>query len=208
MREVATILFFIGSFILSNVVFAQEVGLEGRKVVIVVAPKDFRDEEAIVPLEFFKEKKAEVIIASLTKGTAKGMLGATLKVDKTIDEIDPKDIDILVIAGGSGSVVYWDNKKMHEIINKVYQKPNTVISAICLSPVTLAKAGILKGKKATVWYSEKKRLESLGAIPQEEDVVIDGRIVTANGPKSALQFAKAIYSVYTQLNANNTNKTK
>ncbi|PIR71487.1 MAG: hypothetical protein COU43_02395, partial [Candidatus Nealsonbacteria bacterium CG10_big_fil_rev_8_21_14_0_10_37_25] len=72
-----------------------------------------------------------------------------------------------------------------------------VLASICISPVILAKAGVLKGKKATVWSSPMDKvpvriLEENEAIYQDKSVVADGKIVTANGPAAAEKFAKAI----------------
>jgi len=71
---------------------------------------------------------------------------------------------------------------------------------LCILPVILAKAGVLKGKKATVWSSLMDRvpvriLEENDAIYQEKSVVVDGKIITANGPAAAEEFAKAIVEV-------------
>ena len=80
-------------------------------------------------------------------------------------------------------------------------KQNKVLAAICISPIILTKAGVLKGKKATVWSSPldkswiKVLQESGQAIYQEEDVVVDGKIITANGPAAAGRFGQAIVEV-------------
>jgi len=67
-----------------------------------------------------------------------------------------------------------------------------VLAAICLAPAILAKAGILKGKKATVWEGARNKVVAGGAAYREGPVVIDGKIITANGPSAAAQFGKSI----------------
>ncbi|MBC7348303.1 MAG: DJ-1/PfpI family protein, partial [Clostridia bacterium] len=67
-----------------------------------------------------------------------------------------------------------------------------VLGAICLAPVTLANAGVLAGRKATVFSPEAKRLEAAGAKYTGAGVEIDGRIVTASGPENAKDFGEAI----------------
>jgi len=71
-------------------------------------------------------------------------------------------------------------------------KLGKVIGAICIAPVTLANAGLLKGRKATVWASEKARIETKGAIYTGADVQVDDNIVTANGPNAAKAFGEAL----------------
>jgi protease I len=70
-----------------------------------------------------------------------------------------------------------------------------VIAAICIAPTLLAKAGLLKYKKATVWNGDRMQeafLKREGAIYTDEPLTIDGNIITANGPDAAEQFGKAI----------------
>jgi len=76
-------------------------------------------------------------------------------------------------------------------------RENKVLGAICIAPALLAKAGVLQGKKATVWSSPLdkspiKILEKSGAIFVAEEVVSDDGIVTANGPGAAKKFAQAL----------------
>jgi len=67
-----------------------------------------------------------------------------------------------------------------------------VVGAICIAPGILARAGILKGRKATVFPSEIEALKRNGAFYTALPVVIDGRIVTASGPEAAEEFGKAL----------------
>lgn len=66
------------------------------------------------------------------------------------------------------------------------------MSAICLAPVTLANAGLLEGKRATVYPSAKSFLKWKGATYTGNPVEVDGNIVTANGPEVAEEFAQAV----------------
>ena len=75
-----------------------------------------------------------------------------------------------------------------------------ILAAICIAPAILAKAGVLEGKNATVWSSvlDKgpiKILEENGANYVEKDVVVDGNIITANGPQAASEFGRKIVEI-------------
>ncbi|MEA3344083.1 MAG: DJ-1/PfpI family protein, partial [Patescibacteria group bacterium] len=75
-----------------------------------------------------------------------------------------------------------------------------LLGAICIAPAILARAGALKGKKATVWNSAMdksaiKILESNGAIFQPEPVVVENKIITANGSHAAEEFAETIIKI-------------
>lgn len=166
-------------------------GKKTMKVAMIIAKNGFRDEEYLQPKEVLTQAGITVDTFSSSTGTAKGMLGATVKVDKTIDELNVDNYDGIIFVGGIGSSEYWDNVKAHKIVQDVVSK-NKVLAAICIAPITLAKAGVLKGKKATVFSSEVSQLKSYGANYTGKDVEVDGKIVTAAGPHAAKQFGETI----------------
>ena len=95
---------------------------------------------------------------------------------------------------------YLDNKISYDIINNANNE-NKVIAAICIAPLVLAHARALKGKKATVWSSDFdksaiKELEKEGGIYIDQKSVIDGNIITANGPFAIKEFCENILNVF------------
>jgi len=181
----------IGIALLLTAAFAQGVSVKGMQVLMIIAPKDFRDEELLQPKELFEAHGVKVTIASTTLQQAKGMLGATVKPDMLIKDADPAKFDAIVLVGGVGASQYWNDKVVHSLFIRAF-KLGKVIGAICISPVTLANAGLLKGRKATVWASERRRIEAKGATYTGANVEVDGNIVTANGPDAAKAFGEAI----------------
>jgi len=178
--------------ILVSVAFAGALPrVDGKVVVMVIAQKDFRDEELLVPSEVLRAHGAKVLIASTTTQSVKGMLGATVKPNVLVKNVDPKKVDAIVLVGGVGASQYWNDKLLHLLLVRAH-KLGKVIGAICIAPVTLANAGLLKGRKATVWASEKARIETKGAIYTGADVQVDDNIVTANGPNAAKAFGEAL----------------
>jgi protease I len=169
----------------------KEKPILGKKVVMIVAHKDFRDEELLEPMTILLNKGAEVMIASGSLDTATGMLGAKMKPGILISDIKAKDWDAIVLVGGQGAKQYWNDKVLHAILKDAV-KEDKIIGAICIAPVTLANASILKGKKATVYEGVADKIKSKGAIYTSSDVEQDGKIITANGPKAAGRFAEAL----------------
>jgi len=161
------------------------------KIAMIIAKDGFRDEEYLQPKDVFVRSNFEVYTYSSSTGIAKGMLGATVKVDKIIDQLKVEDYDAIVFVGGVGSSEYWDNPVAHKIAQEAV-KQNKVLAAICIAPVTLAKAGVLKGKNATVYPSESGQLKEYNVNYTAKDVEVDGKIVTAAGPHAAKQFAETI----------------
>lgn len=168
--------------------------LTGTKVVMVIAPEQFRDEELLTPKRILSEQGASVTVASTRLGEARGMLGAVVSPESLINNLKAQDYDAVVVVGGMGSPEHlWDDSHLHALL-KTMSGQNKVISAICLSGAVLARAGLLSGKKATVWPMPEslKALKDGKANYTEQPVVQDGRVITANGPEAAQEFANAI----------------
>ncbi len=168
--------------------------LDGIKVVLVIAPDQFRDEELFVPKAELEKAGAETIVASTRTGQAKGMLGGAAHAETSIKDLREKDYDAIVVVGGMGSPEYlWEDKELHALL-RGFQKASKVYAAICLSGAVLAKAGVLEGKQATVWETpeSRKALEEGKAKFVNQPVVHDGKVVTANGPEAAADFAGTI----------------
>jgi protease I len=169
----------------------EEKNLTGKKVVMIIAPRNFRDEELLQPKNILTENGVEVKVASTSLETAKGMLGAEVKPDLLVTQIKPEDWDAIILVGGGGASEYWDDLSIHSMLNEAV-KQNKIVGAICIAPVTLANAGILSGKKATVFASETQKLKDKGAECTGKDVERDGKIITASGPPAAKEFGNAI----------------
>jgi protease I len=165
--------------------------LDGRRVLVVIASKNFRDEEYHVPRKMLEENGARVTVACSKLDPAKGMLGAVVKPDLLLKDAKAADYDAVVFVGGSGSPEYWNDATAHALAKAFHEKGKPT-TAICLAPVTLAKAGLLKGRKATVWSDAQKELKAAGASLQTQGCVSDGNLITADGPQSAEAFGSAL----------------
>ncbi len=193
--------------ILSKDLFKKETpmpkNLADKKVVMVIAFQDFRDEEYFVPKEILEAAGAEIKTASNQKGVAIGADGGEVNIDLLVSEINPANFDTVVFIGGPGCLGNLDNEVSYNLIKETVSK-NKLLASICISPVILAKAGVLKGKKTTVWSSPLdksavKILEDNGAIYQSKAVVTDGKIVTADGPAAAKEFGEEIIKLLTEI---------
>ncbi len=161
------------------------------KINMVVASKQFRDEELFIPKNYFEQFDIEVTISSSSLLPSTGMLKRTISPDILVKNIVEEEYDAIVLVGGSGAIEYWEDTLLHQKLHNMHQQ-NKIIAAICIAPVTLAKAGLLKGKKATVYPSEAQQLAQCGAEWVNKPVVVDDNIITANGPEAAEEFAKTI----------------
>jgi protease I len=134
-------------------------------------------------------------IASTLRGPCNGMLWAKTTATLSFKEVDPKHYDGLVIIGGTDSQIHlWNDDLLVQLV-KNFPESQKIVAAICLAPVVLAHAGILQGLKATCFESSVSvnEMKSGGAVLVNKPVVVDGRIITANGPAAAQEFADAIF---------------
>lgn len=169
------------------------------KIAIVIASRDFRDEEYFETKEILEKEGFSVSVFSDKEGIAIGKYGGEVKIEKTLKDLDVSQFDCLLFVGGSGAMEHLDNLESYFLINEA-KNQKKIIAAICIAPLILAKSGILKGKKATVWSSDldksalkEFRKQEVKYMPEKS--VVDGKIVTADGPSSIVEFCKNIINL-------------
>ncbi len=164
------------------------------KILLVVAPHNFRDEEYFIPRDIFLKNGFEVFTASIKKETADGIYGGEARVDFLIEDIKVDDYRAIVFVGGEGAMKYLDSEEVYLFIRKI--PASIILSAICIAPLILLNAGVLKNRKVTVWSSPLERtpikMIEEEAFYLEEEVVCDENIITAKGPEAAEKFTYKI----------------
>jgi len=166
-------------------------GIKDKKVLMVIARQDFRDEEYKYPREILESAGVKISVACSDINIAQGTYGLTVQPNILFTDAKAKDYDGIIFIGGKGSSEYFDNQKAHSIAKEIFRK-GKLVCAICIAPNTLAQSGILKGKKVTAYPTVKDDLIQQGAIYTGMDVEIDGNVITANGPQAAKRFGETI----------------
>ena len=182
-----------------------EIKIEGdvkmaKKALLVVAQTDFQPVEYGDTRAELENAGVSVDVASFEVGEAVGADGSKINVDVAIKDANTNDYDAVVLIGGPGASKQLVGNQ--DVISLVQSADNNekIVAAICISPVVLAQARLLKDRKATVWNGDGKQEEILsaaGADYVEQDVVVDSRIVTANGPGAAKEFGQTIAKMLT-----------
>jgi protease I len=171
--------------------FALERALNVKKAVFVIAQDNFQDEEFLRPKEVLEQNGIEVTVASTTLNEATGMLGGRVKPDILVSDVNARDFDAVVFIGGSGATQYLNDPLAHQLASEAVNA-DKVVGAICIAPAILANAGLLKGKRATVFSQEGNTLKSGGADYTARPVEKDGNIITASGPEAAREFGEEL----------------
>ena len=158
---------------------------------MIIAPDHFRDEELFETRAEIEKSGFKTVLASTHKGACIGTKGGQAIAELKIDDVNSTDYESVVFVGGNGSKVYFKNETAHRIAREMHQQ-GKIVSAICIGPVILAEAGLLKNKRATVYESEINTIKSLGATYTGEPVTQDGQLITGNGPASSQLFGEKI----------------
>lgn len=168
--------------------------LNGKKVLMVIPHTQFRDEEFFEPKAILEEGGAAVRVASSTARTCYGIKGGVVTADLSIADAKAEDFDCLVLCGGSSVPQFlWNDKKLQELATAM-SSGGKVVAAICLSTVILAKAKLLAGKEATVYFlpAAINELKSGGATYVTKPLLVHDKLIMAEGPEESGRFGQAI----------------
>ena len=165
--------------------------LKGKKM-IILAEQMVNDQEFWYPYYRLKEAGAEVVVVG--SGSAEvytGKAGTQIKVDKGAGQISSSDFDGIVIPGGYAPDMMRRYPEMVQLVRALFEARKTV-AAICHAGWMLASAKILKGRTVTSFFAIKDDLIHAGAIWVDQDVVVDGNLITSRKPDDLPAFMRAV----------------
>jgi protease I len=165
--------------------------LKGKKIAIL-AEDLYQDLELWYPYLRFKEECAEVFVVAPDKSrTYSSKRGYPVKPDKSVSEVDAKNLDGIVIPGGYAPDLMRRHPEMVKLVKEVYEN-DKIVAAICHAGWMLISAGIVKGKKLTSVFAIKDDLVSAGANYVDQEVVVDGKLITSRVPDDLPAFCREI----------------
>lgn len=177
-----------------------ETKLNGKTVLMVIPHTQFRDEEFFGPKKILESEGAKVVVASTSVRSCYGMNGGIVSSEVAIADAKADDYQAIVLCGGSSVPDFlWNDKKLIELVT-AFSTAGKVIAAICLTTVILAKAKLLAGRNATVYFLPQaiQELKSAGANYVKEPLIVDKNLILAEGPPQSTQFAQAICAAVAQ----------
>lgn len=188
------------------------------KDIAVIATDGVEEIELTTILHYFKSRGASVDLLAPKKPSYPRYLGLQIPeqrathivtihyietagwiaFDKTLDEVTESEYDVFIIPGGSWNPDALRAEAKATSLISAAAKAGKVVAAICHGPWVLSDAGVLKGKRATAWWSTRLDLENAGATFVDEPVVIDGNVVTSRAPIDLAPFVHAIGELLTK----------
>ena len=162
------------------------------KKIAILLENLFDERELVYPYYRLLEEGFEVDLIGSNKDTIyTSKSGLTEKSTHASNEISAKDYDALVIPGGFSPDYMRRTKATVDFVRDM-NKANKPIAAICHGGWMLASAIDLKGKKVTSFFSIKDDLVNAGAEYLDEEVVVDGNLISSRTPKDLPAFMKAL----------------
>lgn len=165
--------------------------LEGTKVALL-ATNGFEDSELAGPLDALVEAGATVEIISEDVGVFTGKNGLEVEADLAVEDADVTEYDGLLLPGGTQNPdTLRTNLAAVEFVQQMYAADKPV-AAICHAPWLLVEAGVLEGKTITSWPSLATDIKNAGGVWVDEEVAIDGNLITSRKPDDVPAFSQAL----------------
>jgi protease I len=171
--------------------------LQGKRIAIL-AENMYQEMELWVPYYRLKEEGADVKVVGA--GGAKSYTskhGYPVNVDVQADQVKAVEFDAVIVPGGYAPDMMRRHAAMVGLVREAAQQ-GKVVAAICHAGWMLVSAGILNGRKATSFFSIKDDLIAAGAKWVDEEVVIDGNLITSRKPDDLPAFTRAIVAALTK----------
>lgn len=162
-----------------------------KKIAVILAD-GMEELEAFTPVDVLRRAGASVETISIKEKIVVSSHGVGVVADKLLNQVQLDDYDVIVLPGGMpGAKNISENTVVISAVKNAL-KQNKLVSAICASPaVILANHNLLDGYQATC-YPASDFINAIGDKYVNQNVCTSNNLITANGPKSAFEFAFAI----------------
>lgn len=166
-----------------------------NKRIAVLAEEQYDLLELWYPAIRMKEEGAEVVIIGTGKPSYKSKEGKIVEVDMNADDADGNDFDGIIIPGGFAPDKMRRYPAVLDLVRNIYEQGKP-LAFICHAGWVPISAKIVEGKKVTSTVGIRDDLINAGAIWVDQEVVIDGNMITSRSPNDLPAFCKAIIAAF------------
>ena len=178
--------------------------LQGNNIAILVT-NGFEQVELTEPRQAFNDAGANTYIISPAGEQVRGWnhfdKADEFKVDLPLDKANPDDYDALLLPGGVANPDQLRTNETAVKFIKAFFDAGKPVAAICHGPWTLIEADAVRGRKVTSWSSLKTDLKNAGAEWVDEEVVVDGNLITSRNPNDIPAFINAAIALFSSQKA-------
>lgn len=156
--------------------------------VLVIISTGFEEIEAVSIIDILRRAQVEVVVATINDILTVGQQGIVVQANQYLKDIeDVEQFDMIVLPGGGVNTQNLANSELVKKTLKKMKEQDKYISAICAAPYALHEAGVLNNKY-TCYPSVEKKIDS-ATYTKDEIVVTDEKVITSQGPATAIEFA-------------------
>ncbi len=156
----------------------------------------FEDIEALAVVDILRRAGISIDTVGVPGSVITSKSGVRLMVDKRVSQIKADDYDGIILSGGGKNVdTLSRTSSVMEAVKRLDAR-GKLVAAICAAPTILVKAGVLDGRRATIFPGMERELPK----PRADKIVVDGKIVTSQGAGTAVEFALKIVELLTNRN--------
>lgn len=167
---------------------------EEKVMVYVHLATGFEEVEALTVIDLLRRAGIKVNSVSITgEKRVVGTHDIPVEADILYEEANYEECDMIVLPGGLPGADYLGEHEGLTSHIRCFAEHDKYLAAICAAPQVFGAQGVLEGKKATIYPSMENCLK--GAEPQNEIVVVDGKIITSMGPATAMPFALKLIEI-------------
>ena len=174
--------------------------LTGKKIAFAVAKEGIEQIELTSPWQAVEEAGGQPVLVSTEKGQVQAFnhldKGDEFDVDATFADAQADDYDGLVLPGGVANPDALRTDEDAVAFIKGFFDNDLPVAAICHAPWSLVEADVVRGRTLTSWPSLQTDLRNAGATWQDEEVVVDGKLVTSRKPDDLPAFNEAALAVF------------
>ncbi len=173
--------------------------LKDKKVAILAADM-FERVELEEPRKALEDAGADVEVVSIHDGEIKGFdhfdPANTVKVDRTVEEVSPDDYDALLVPGGVGNPDQLRGDQNAVAFVRGFHDAGKPMAVICHGPWVLVESGVVRGKRVTSWPTLETDIRNAGGDWVDEEVVVDGNVVTSRKPDDIPAFNREMLRIF------------
>ena len=156
-------------------------------MIYIILGKGFEETEAVASGDVLRRAQIPMQYAGIGGRLVEGAHGITLQADITVEEMNLRDMDMIVLPGGMGGVESIEASPAAMAAVEYALKHDRYVAAICAAPTILGKRGWLDGKHA-VCYPGMEGQMGKAVVHPEKEAVADGKLITGRAPGAAIEF--------------------
>jgi len=178
--------------------------LSNLRVAVLVAD-GFEESELTEPVKVLKEAGARTEIIAPKSGQIQAFQhhdkSITVQVDRTLDQVSPDQYDAVVLPGGALNADFMRVVPEVQSFLQGIQRSGKPMAVICHAPWELISSGLAQGRTMTSYHTIQDDLRNAGASWVDQEVVVDGNLVTSRQPDDLPAFCREMLNLFSRVPA-------